>query len=332
MHPAHTFHQLLERDNAGSRIGQYGTTSTHPHPLLPIALVIPSYSLHDPPPITEVLEKRGIPSITEPLEKRGVPNFPQLYGVTNYPVPVITTDPHSPPPPHRLANKNHRLVGKDYDYGWARLMMEFGRHQDSRESVLSQIQPDELEKVIMMDASSSSSSSLSSSTSTSSSKSKTTNDGNPSVSSYLPPHTSMLPVVFNRRAGRHGRDFVRFPEEMNGPSCYGSAILRVLLGAGYELKWSKESVLLETPPSTASTTASSSSSSSSTSTPVKNATHDVPLYTLSRGCVGNVQGINNMVKDLKKYYDRAEQVRSIITLNPPAVIHLEMDRRNISLA
>lgn len=47
----------------------------------------------------------------------------------------------------------------------------------------------------------------------------------------------MLPVLFNMTAGPHGRDFVRFPEELSGHGCYGSASLRVLAGSGYTLYW-----------------------------------------------------------------------------------------------
>lgn len=47
----------------------------------------------------------------------------------------------------------------------------------------------------------------------------------------------MYPVVFNVSATVHGSQFVRFPEEMSGPGCFGSAILRILAGAGYELRW-----------------------------------------------------------------------------------------------
>ena len=47
----------------------------------------------------------------------------------------------------------------------------------------------------------------------------------------------MYPVVFNTSASMHGSKFVRFPEEMNGPGCYGTTILRVLAGSGYELVW-----------------------------------------------------------------------------------------------
>jgi hypothetical protein len=31
---------------------------------------------------------------------------------------------------------------------------------------------------------------------------------------------------------------IRFPEEMNGPGCFGTAILRILAGSGYMLRWS----------------------------------------------------------------------------------------------
>ena len=47
----------------------------------------------------------------------------------------------------------------------------------------------------------------------------------------------MYPIAFNTSASIHGSHFVRFPEEMNGPGCFGSTILRILAGSGYELQW-----------------------------------------------------------------------------------------------
>ena len=47
----------------------------------------------------------------------------------------------------------------------------------------------------------------------------------------------MYPVMFNTSASVHGSHFVRLPEEMNGPGCFGSVILRVLAGAGHVLRW-----------------------------------------------------------------------------------------------
>lgn len=72
----------------------------------------------------------------------------------------------------------------------------------------------------------------------------------------------MIPILFNSVANKHGRSFVRFPEELSGFGCYDTVILRILIGiqlililsitqrvliylvlsssgSGYTLKWSK---------------------------------------------------------------------------------------------
>lgn len=54
---------------------------------------------------------------------------------------------------------------------------------------------------------------------------------------FLKEKTLMLPIVFSLSASPHGRGFVRLPEEMNGPGCFGSALLRIMAGAGYTLEW-----------------------------------------------------------------------------------------------
>jgi hypothetical protein len=43
----------------------------------------------------------------------------------------------------------------------------------------------------------------------------------------------LLPVIFNTSSSPHGKDFVRFPEEMSGIGCYGASIYRILTGSGY---------------------------------------------------------------------------------------------------
>ena len=162
MNPGRTFHQLLERDGAGSRRGQYSGTHAI-HPIKPIALVIPGYSLNDTPRITEPSEKSG-PPLTESSEKSGgiLSTKSANSGVTNYPppAPADTDTDIDPLPPHhrRVTNNNHRSnnprsLGVDYDYGLARLMMEFGRLHDPRDSVLTAVRPDDLESVVVMDAS-----------------------------------------------------------------------------------------------------------------------------------------------------------------------------------
>jgi hypothetical protein len=50
-------------------------------------------------------------------------------------------------------------------------------------------------------------------------------------------HTVQSPVLFNTRACGHGDGFVRLPEELAGTGCYGSTLLRALVGAGYNLRW-----------------------------------------------------------------------------------------------
>jgi hypothetical protein len=66
------------------------------------------------------------------------------------------------------------------------------------------------------------------------------NDLNPldiESSELLKEQTLMLPVAYNTAAGPHGRGFVRFPEELNGPGCFGTVFLWILNGSGYSLKW-----------------------------------------------------------------------------------------------
>jgi hypothetical protein len=144
---------------------------------------------------------------------------------------------------------------------------------------------------------------------------------------YIPQMSHMSPVVFNRRAGPHGHDFVRFPEEMNGPFCYGGAILRVLMGAGFTLKWANESaqplklmvpkeVYLEEgdigidgarlarrpvplrPPKVK---------------PPKRRKRGpeefVPKFSLAMGCVDNGADLGGMMEALRRYYGRAERLR-----------------------
>eukprot|EP01041_Mallomonas_annulata_P003766 gene3766-7476_t len=48
-----------------------------------------------------------------------------------------------------------------------------------------------------------------------------------------------LPVAFDRNKSQHGKSFVKFPEEISGPGCFGSLSLGVLQGMGYDLKWKK---------------------------------------------------------------------------------------------
>lgn len=47
----------------------------------------------------------------------------------------------------------------------------------------------------------------------------------------------MLPIAYNTAAGPHGKAFIRLPEELNGPGCFGTVIFRILNGSGYSLKW-----------------------------------------------------------------------------------------------
>lgn len=56
-------------------------------------------------------------------------------------------------------------------------------------------------------------------------------------SELLKEQTLMLPMAYNTAAGPHGRGFIRFPEELNGPGCFGTVLLRILNGSGYSLKW-----------------------------------------------------------------------------------------------
>lgn len=74
---------------------------------------------------------------------------------------------------------------------------------------------------------------------------------------YSRSHTLALPVLFqhlglSNRAksegdtghvhsalslGSHGDRIARLPEELSGPGCFGSYLMRVLMGSGYQLRW-----------------------------------------------------------------------------------------------
>jgi len=58
-----------------------------------------------------------------------------------------------------------------------------------------------------------------------------------SAKEFSLPNTLTLPFIFNQSAGAHGGGFVRFPEELSGPGCFGSIIFRILAGSGFHLRW-----------------------------------------------------------------------------------------------
>merc|ERR1711871_1341708 len=43
----------------------------------------------------------------------------------------------------------------------------------------------------------------------------------------------------------HGGNCLRFPEELNGISCYGSAIFTILGGSGFDLIWSRSQAVVD---------------------------------------------------------------------------------------
>ena len=74
----------------------------------------------------------------------------------------------------------------------------------------------------------------------------------------------MPAVVFDRRASVHGDSFVRLPEEWSGEGCYGSAVVRILAGSGYTVRWAGFHALVEASTSTSSSSMGSSASGSET--------------------------------------------------------------------
>ena len=49
--------------------------------------------------------------------------------------------------------------------------------------------------------------------------------------------TPPLPMILNQTQSSHGKDFFRFPEELNGLGCFGGSYLQILSGSGYALHW-----------------------------------------------------------------------------------------------
>ena len=68
----------------------------------------------------------------------------------------------------------------------------------------------------------------------------------------------MPAVVFDRRASVHGDGFVRLPEEWNGEGCYGSAVVRILAGSGYTVRWAGFHAFVEASTSTMGSSVSGS--------------------------------------------------------------------------
>jgi hypothetical protein len=71
-------------------------------------------------------------------------------------------------------------------------------------------------------------------------------------------HTVMPAVVFDRRASVHGDSFVRLPEEWSGEGCYGSAVVRILAGSGYTVRWAGFHTFVEASSSTVDSSAGGS--------------------------------------------------------------------------
>lgn len=105
-----------------------------------------------------------------------------------------------------------------------------------------------------------------------------------------------LPIIFNRTESAHGKEFVRFPEEMNGKGCFGAVLMQALTGAGYSLHWPRAYQELN---------------SNSNFLPVMGSTSSEEKY---RHCTckqskSSGEAVVKFLHTLKKYFDRAAELR-----------------------
>jgi len=116
---------------------------------------------------------------------------------------------------------------------------------------------------------------------------------------FSAPHTLSLPFVFNQTAGAHGGGFVRFPEELSGPGCFGSIILRVLAGSGFHLRWAGAQAFASSQ-ATAGTKPSGLSDYSAASN----------ICACAHGDYSHAEAMLQFATMLNKFYHRAVELRA----------------------